>query len=269
MTISRLILFAVSSATVAWSQTTVPTSVLYLTNGDLHRLTIITGSSYVQAAQGQSSFREYPIAVGQQIVTSGSTFNEQPGGVYALNGTFQQAAGSWALNSGQTFWDGTTDGLFNYAVDYSNGGVYRFGTDWSGGTLLFNYGASGDYLGITYDATDKTLWLSGWNSNTVAHVSMTGTLLGSFTAGVFSGSLAALALDPADSTLWMGSQGQSGILAQYSKTGVLLGTHTYGFTDNILGGEFAFVSIPEPGVVELLGLGLALLLATRARRHRA
>lgn len=257
-------------STTGLAQTVVPTSTLYLTNGDLKRLTIITGNSFTQPTQGQTGYREYPIAVlGSTIITTGPNSGDQPGGVYDLSGAYLHASGTWTLGISVNFWDGTSDGLHNYAYNFGGGGVYQFGPDWSGGSLLFAFGGANQYLGITHDSTDDTFWVSGWSTNNVVHLSRTGATLGSFSASFFSGSLTVLALDPADGTLWMGSQSNKGIFAQYTKSGTLLGTHNYGFTDNTLGGEFAFAAIPEPGVAALLVTGLAGLCLTRRRRPRA
>jgi hypothetical protein len=254
----------------ALGQTVIPTSTLFLTDGDSHRLTIITGSTFVQPAMGQVSYREYPIAVlNQEIFTTGPNVANQPGGVYNLAGNYLRAAGTWIASAGVNFWDGTTDGVNNFAYNYGTGGVYQFGTDWSGGSLLFAFGSSSQYLGITYDVTDNTFWVSGWSTNSVVHLSRTGTTLGTFNASFFSSSLTALALDPADGTLWMGSQGSPGVFAQYTKSGTLLGTHTYAFTDNILGGEFAFTTIPEPASLALLLCGLPVLWLMTSRRRCA
>jgi len=266
----RILILATVLTVPLAGQVVVPTSKLFMTNGDDHRLVIINGSTYATVAMGQSSRREYPIAVNGSIVTAGPQSGEQPGGVYSLTGTYEKAAGTWTLGSQYNFWDGTTDGTYNYAFNYGNGGVYRFEKDWSGGSLLFEFGSGSQYLGITYDATDKTLWVSGWSSNSVVHLKMDGSTLGSFTAGAFSGSLTALALDPADNTLWMGSQGNRGVFAQYTKAGTLVGTHSFGFSDNVLGGEFDFSVIPEPSVTALLSAGAALAgLRSLLRRRRS
>lgn len=251
-----------------WAQTVVPTSTYFLTDGDGARLLAINGGTYTSFNQGQLSLREYMIAVYGTITTGAAISGEVASGYYSLDGNFLGPAGVWTL-SGANFWDGTTDGTYNYAFNFGMGGVYRFNRDWSAPVLLNAFGSSGQYLGITYDFSDNTLWLSGWNSNQVAHIDMAGNQLGSFTASAFGGSLTSLALDPADGTLWMGSQNNSGVFAQYTRAGVLLGTHNYGFTNNTLGGEFNLGAIPEPPVAALLAIGAMALGLRRGLRRRA
>jgi hypothetical protein len=244
-----------------------PTSTYYLTDGDSRQLVIVSGAGYTVKNYASGAQSEYPVAVNGSIYTAGGRSFDQPGSVYDLAGNFLRAGGAWTLGTTDSFWDGTTDGTFNYAYNFGQGGVYRFNSDWSGGTLLFAFGNASEYLGITYDPTDNTLWVSGWSNNTVVNLSMTGTILGSFTATNFTNSLTSLALDHADGTLWMGSQNSQGVFAQYTKTGTLLGTVNFGFSsNNTLGGEFNFQIVPEPSAFALLGAGLLLLIATRRRQ---
>ena len=157
----------------------VPTSDYFLTAGDQVRLTKITGNTFTQFSLQANT--EYPMAVNGEIVTTGHRSNKPPGGTYTLGGVFLAPAGT--LGVGGNFWDGTTDGSFNYAFNWTSGGVYQFNTDWSGGSLLFALGGSEQYLGITYDPTDDTFWVSGWdNSNVIGHYSRTGSFIGSFNA---------------------------------------------------------------------------------------
>ena len=74
----------------------------------------------------------------------------------------------------------------------------------------------------------------------VEHREMDGKVLSSFSAGFRS--ISCLALDHADGTLWVGSQGSMGTFTQFDKDGTKLGSVTYGALadQNTLGGEFAF-----------------------------
>ena len=85
---------------------------------------------------------------------------------------------------------------------------------------------------------------------------MDGTLLSSFTLPHDKN--VALALDPADGTLWLHDRNTLNssalVFEQYSKAGVLLSYQSYLSLseENILGGEFL---VPEPATICLLGLG--------------
>ncbi len=155
-------------------------------------------------------------------------------------------------------------------MDFLTGNVYETNATWGSPVVLF---ASAGQLGITYDPTNNSLWVSDFSSpsaRTVLDYSLGGTLLSSFTTPF--GKITSLAMDYADNTLWMGSQNTEGTFYQYSLAGVQLSTQTYAALagENTLGGEFAFTgaaSVPEPATFGMLGLGLsALFLARRARR---
>jgi len=170
------------------------------------------------------------------VRTSGGTSGES-GARYDFNGNdlgdrypFPPGVGS--------HWDATTDGTFNYSVDFSSGGVWKFNQDWTGGVKIFS--TPSQWLGITYDPTDNTLWISQWNGQRVEHRDMSGNVLGGF--NVATASISCLALDHADGMLWMGSQSTQGTFRQYSKAGQLLQTVNYPALtgQNTLGGEFQF-----------------------------
>jgi hypothetical protein len=152
-----------------------------------------------------------------------------------LDGTFTGTSYNFPLPSAG-FWDGATDGVSNYSVDYFNGGVYKFDSNWGNRTLLFSTPTL--YLGITYDPAGNSLWIANWDSGVLEQRSMTGALLSSFHTSLTR--ITCLALDPADGTLWMGSQFTIGTFYQYSRSGVALGTRVYAAlqNQNTLGGEF-------------------------------
>ena len=133
--------------------------------------------------------------------------------------------------TGNAFYDGTSDGNQNYTVEYlsvtdaglSTPNVIATDLNWQNPVALFSIpGAHAlDYLGIAYDPTNDSLWLSGYNTDVIADYSLTGTLLSSFSTGTGAQSIFALGLDPADETLWF-SLDQTNMLYQYSRSGVLL-----------------------------------------------
>lgn len=238
-----------------------PLSEYYITSGDQRTIHVIQGNSVNRSwgMVGTTRGGEYPIAVLNGFVrTADSTGNRGVGAEYTTAGVPTGNTYPWAFPGGSSFWDGTTDGQFNYAWDFSNGGLYQADTEWQNASQLFGGAGSGQYLGVTYDASDDTFWISGWSNDRIEHRDRSGALLGSFNTGVFS--MAMLALDPADGTLWFGTQRQRGQFYQYSRTGSLLSTEFIpaltGF--NPLGGEFEFERqeqvVPEPASIAVWSL---------------
>ncbi|MGI8923680.1 MAG: PEP-CTERM sorting domain-containing protein [Fimbriimonadales bacterium] len=246
-------------ASVAGAQAGVgPTSEYYLTAGDQGMLWVVQGGAVNRSWVGATG-GEYPIAVGNEVRTLAVG---SQGAEYTLGGVDTGARYAFPTGIGSA-WDGTTDLNDNYLVDWSNGGVWRTDRDWSNPSLLFALGGFGERLGITYDFSDNTLWVSGWDLDVVEHFGMDGTLLGSFAPGFTS--ITSLALDHADGTLWMGTQGQLGTFFQFAKDGTPLGSTTIAelATQNTLGGEFQ--AVPEPASIIALGVGLLLLARRRSR----
>lgn len=249
-----------------------PFSVYYLTAGDQGNNHAVQGGAVVNswAQQHPGNLGEYAIAVNSTVRTLGNGNNGLGlGAEYTLAGAYTGTDYVYP-NTSLRFYDGTTDGTFNYSVNFDNGDVYRMNGDWSSPTLLFNSldVGGGNNLGITFDATDNSLWVSQWGGTNVLHFDVAGNSLGSFSAG-FS-SISSLAWDSADNTLWMGSQGKQGTFYQFSKAGVLLDTKVIAAlaNENTLGGEFAIHGhpVPEPGTMALLAGGAAGLLLVRRRR---
>jgi hypothetical protein len=235
-----------------------PISALYLSAGDQNTIWSVQGTTATLLATDTRSF-DYPIAVsGGRLRTYGSTSGHL-GYEYTLSGT--PTGTSYANTLGSYFYDSTSDGTHNYLVRWSNGEVYRTGTDWSAPSLLFTGPSSS--LGITYDPADGTLWLLNYQSGVVSHYTMGGALLGSFGTGLSSTTF--LALDPVSNTLWTGTQNNYSILYEFSRTGTALSSEVYANLagQNHLGGEFelsgAPVVVPEPATLLLSGLGLMLM----------
>ena len=231
-------------------------------------------------AQGQS-----PIAVNSTVRTLGfGGGNSYVGAEYTLAGVptgstyaFPAALGSQEVD------DGTTNGSFNYAWSVSSGTAYQLNLDWTNPVSLFTLGnASGSRLGITYDASNNSLWIAGFDGTIgtlISEYSLTGTLLSSFNIGhSFSG---ALALDPADGTLWLSNLISGGTLTleQYARSasGSFDGTHTMlssqtyaGISDGAFGGEFQFTGtvVPEPSTALLVAIGVLGFTFRRIRNRR-
>jgi hypothetical protein len=201
----------------------------------------------------QPDDRQLPIAVTGTVRTLGAALGEI-GAEYTLTGTLTGPTYSNPIPRANIFFgDGATDGvLHNYSWDFGFGEAYQFDLDWSHPVKLFALGFSPTrtYLGITYDPSNDSLWISSYfGTGIVENRAKDGTLLSSFT--VAHGGNVALALDPADNTLWLRHDGIPGhdplVFEQYSKGGTLLGTQAYPSIDGdrILGGEFGAPALPN------------------------
>ena len=129
---------------------------------------------------------------------------------------------------------------------------------------MFSIGGSvGDFIGITFDPSNDSLWISGWYKSEIRDYSLTGQLLSSFS--VSHNEITALALDPATETLWSANRNVWGLFEEYSKTGQLLSTQYYPELSgmNVLGGE---IPVPEPATAGLLTLGLLLICCSKAKQ---
>jgi hypothetical protein len=236
------------------------------------RIYVVNNGVVVNSAAMAYGTGEMAIAVDNDVRTMGIVTGDA-GGQYTLGltptGTPYANPGTGLLPN-QTD-DGTTDGTSNYSINYATGDVLRFNRDWTGPSVLFNLVTHNDWIGITYDPTNNSLWVAEYGvGSTVANYTLGGTLLTSFTTGVTQGNLA-LALDHADNTLWLTGPQFSGTFLQFSKAGILLDTVTVPSLGglNITGGEFALRSVPEPSSLALAGLGGLALFVGRKRLRRA
>jgi hypothetical protein len=239
-----------------------PVSVLYATAPGMGKMYVIQGENVINTWVKYNS-GESPIAVMDTIRTSNQSWGGQPGAEYTLSGIFTGTTypGYWE------HYDGTTDGSYNYSVDYG-GNVYKFNRDWTDPVRIFGTTWGTYSTGITYDPTNNSLWFSYYGGSEIENLSMTGQLLSSFTT-VLSPTF--LAMDYADGTLWTASR-YGNALYQYSRTGALLSSQTYSdpdggtlFGGGFFGAEFQFQSTPEPATIAFMALGgLAIV-----RRRRA
>jgi hypothetical protein len=241
-----------------------PVSAYYLTAGDQSQMHRLIGTSVTSWTDGASI--EYPVAVLGTVRTAGRNSSEF-GFEYSLAGT-ATGGGPYSYSSlvGDAY-DSTTDGTFNYLVGFGNQAVYRTNLDYTGATQLF--GGLGElFLGITYDRTNNSLWISSWSGTVVRNYSLGGTLLGSFNVpNVNNG---ALALDPATDTLWIADRTQQGRYREFTKSGTLLQNILIPAlqSQNVLGGEFAFVAVPEPTTIALISTAGVVMAAGAWRLRR-
>ncbi|MBS1707810.1 MAG: hypothetical protein JSS65_03710 [Armatimonadetes bacterium] len=242
-----------------------PTSRLYIMN--YGEFGANTGMDMIQGVTSSSVNTGYPLDIcigvaGGDVRTMGYSGGDQ-GEKFDLNGNF--IGGGPYTNSIQLsqLHDGTSDGSYNYSIDYTTGDVLRFDRNWASPTVVFN--AAPQMVGagwITMDTSDGSFWLSQWGGpDLVQHRSSTGTLLSSFNSGVLGS--AGLAFDRIDGTLWMGDYNLN--LYQFDQAGNLLQTQAWGgkLTGQWYGMEFETTPVPEPGT---LALGLLALPVLRRRR---
>jgi len=242
-----------------------PTSTLYVMNyGEFGGGTVV-GLDLFQGL----SFSSYPTGNGVDICigvaggdvrTMGYSGGDS-GGRFSLAGA-SMSGGPYSNGvGGSQLHDGTSDGSYNYSVDYTTGDVVRFDRTWGNRTTLFNAWGSLPSAGwITMNAADGSFWISEWGGpDRVEHRSSSGALLSSFNLG-FLGS-AGLALDPVDGTLW--TSNGSNTLYQYSQAGAQLQAVTYSISGSFYGMEFETTPLPGPASTAVLGL-----LGLRALRRR-
>lgn len=187
-------------------------------------------------------FGEHAIAVHRNRVrTLGRNAREavgltSPGSEYTFRGVYTGTDFAYPIDAGTlAFVDATTDGTHIYAVALNLNVVYQMDMDWSNPVFLFTVRPND--IGITYDPSNRSLWVSNAALNeSIVNYSLEGLELSSFQIPTGAN---ALALDPADDTLWF-THGFDGTFYQYSKAGDFLGSVTYPAMAgwNHLGGEF-------------------------------
>jgi len=256
-----------------------PISEYYLTVGQQNLFHVVQGSSVNRTWLGATDWQS-SLAVVNTVRTMGA-FPGYSGQEFTLSGSPTGTTYPFPLTGGE-FYDGTTDGVYNYAWDRANGIAYRFDRGWANPVVLFVLGTTdGARLGITHDPTNDSLWISGWDGtvgNKIENRAMNGALLSSFY--VAHDKNVALALDPVGGTLWLNDRnkldsGLAPVFEQYSKTGTLLSTQSYPtlLGENILGGEFVAgmtgfpPEVPEPSALALWSCGGLILFAIVRRRR--
>lgn len=233
-----------------------PISPYYITSGQQGLTSVVQFDALVNAwIQQIPNFPgQYPISVLDTVRIMGSVMDS-----YSSTGSEYTRGGVWTGRNfplalpRASFWDGATDGTYNYSVDFNNGGVYRFNSNWGTPVLLFS--TPPHYLGITVASasdlhvdggSNQSLWISQWESGVVENRRFDGSLISSFSVPFTR--ISCLAFDPADGTLWMGSQSTLGTFYQYAQDGTPISTRVYSAltSQNTLGGEFPSDAVPAP-----------------------
>jgi hypothetical protein len=255
-----------------------PIGTYYLT--DFENLT--TGQSTLDAIRGNSYVQNPSITQRQQgpiavftspaVVRTTGIISSLAGGEYAPvpSLTVSPTGPHYTSHlSGDAYYDGTTNGAVNFTVGFGIGNVITASTTWGGsGTVLFSTTA-GDDMGITYDATNNSLWIQNYFSGVITDYTLGGAVITSFaTVGGFPNDgygATALAMD-VDHTLWFDDYGR-GTIEHYSTSGTHLGSASYAGLGYALGGEIAAV-VPEPSSLTLFGLGAVGIVAGVIHRRR-
>jgi hypothetical protein len=263
-----------------------PISTLYATGGNApSEIHAIDGTGYanvwaVAEKDGGIAANQYAIAVSNGTIrTSGDRLTGE-GAEYLLNGT---PTGNFSAAVEQyNILDGTSDGTYNYGVCYRNIGdncpfadgalVYRFDADWSDPFFLFEAEENWS-MGITFDPTNNSLWISDFNDGAgrpgagagrLINYNMDGDILTEFDIPALEGRRG-LAMDYGDDTLWLSTNNSAGAgqsLTQLSRsTGAVLDTYLFTGLEFHQGMEANFGSavVPIPGAVWLFGSALGLL----------
>ena len=175
-----------------------PTSPYYLDNYGNQTIDVVQGTNVINSFPwfydpGCTNFCEGSLAVTNVVSTNwfGSYGGSATAGQYTLSGAPTGIGWSGtpppAGETSNLFYDGASDGTYNYTVEYSNyppetENVIATNLNWQNPVMLFSIPGetSAAYLGITYDPNNNSLWVSGWQTDVIADYSLTGTLLSSF-----------------------------------------------------------------------------------------
>jgi hypothetical protein len=198
-----------------------PRSVLYLTmNGGLG---IIQHGRATIVAFNPTAASTIAVSEDLGIRTMASAPPWTTAAAFTLDG--RPVAAPPIVNTTCCWTDGTTDGVFNYAIRQDSTllepigsralappAVYRFERDWSKPQLLFPLEPKGPYEGLTYSSGTGSFWVTrmGNDRSLIEQWSREGTLVStpvSVQGAVFTG----IAADPLDGTLWV-IRSQGGIM---------------------------------------------------------
>jgi len=269
-----------------------PVGLYYLTgpsNPNHSAITVVQGNSVVGSWLSHEKY-EFAIAVGQDVRTAGfqlSGVGNPKGSIYGLTGNYVTGTNFTSSPTGPwEFLDSTTDGTYNYLVYQDTnpinpdtganpnpyiGNVYRTDRNYGNMEYMFTIDGGG-FGGITYDPTNNSLWVSGYqgtpNATKVRDYDLTShhNLLSEFDTGHTWNM--ALALDPITQTLWLlngagGAWNSPQPLEQWSKNGELLSMESVTGVAMEFGGE---IIGPEPASFGLIGAGVLAIFLKRRRR---
>ncbi|MCC6908985.1 MAG: hypothetical protein IT430_13660 [Phycisphaerales bacterium] len=208
----------------------------YLHSGDQDTFTVVQNGSILRQwnlAPGTDRY-QYPMVVRDTVRTMGADVGDI-GADYSLTGVDLGPRYTHPEGTSRC-WDGATDGTHNYSIDTA-GVVWQFDGDWTNPLRLFTAGGIG---ALAYDTENDTLWVGTFSGSNLTQYDLSGNIISSFTTGHTKNM--AVAIDPADGTLWIHDRNRQGTLEQWSRSGSLLNTVVVpGLeTQNALAGEFQF-----------------------------
>lgn len=249
---AALTLAAILSRTIT---TQAQTSEYFLHSGDQDRFTVVQNGAILRTwglAPGTDRY-QYPMVVLDTVRTMGADVGDI-GADYDYNGN--DLGPRYTHPDGTSrCWDGTTDGQHNYSIDTA-GVVWQFDLDWTNPVRMFTGGGIG---ALAYDPDNDSIWVGTFSGSNLTQYDRLGNILSSFTTGHTKNM--ALAIDPADGTLWLHDRNRQGTLEQWSRTGQLLATVVVPGLEsqNALSGEFRFggggyacdITGPCPGTVRI------------------
>jgi len=244
-----------------------PNGTLYAINyfefGSTSGLDRIQGGSVLSGSTGNPY--DLGIAVAGDVRTIGF-YNGYYGSRMDLNGNPLVGGPYTPAANTNTYYDGTSDGKYNYAVDFNLGQVFQYDRDWLNPVALFYVTTPYD-VGITMNAADGSFWTSQYSTGVVEHFSHSGVFLDSFSTGMGAYVLSGLAYDPSDGTLWAGRFDNGHNLFQYDLSGNLLQVSSYTLDGyNFYGMEFNQGAVPEPASMATLAIGALALVRRKARK---
>ncbi len=181
------------------------TSPLYMISYDTNEAVIVQNGVLVSAWTNSGASRECGLAIHDTIRVVGRNSGED-GREYDHAGN--PLGGGPYSNPGFTdLYDGTTDGIFNYAVAHNDFdtdfAVVRGDENWGGLAVLFV--PTERSSGITYDSSTGTLWLANNSGGFTGlqEYDLSGNLLTDLSPPGIGGAGYGIAYDPADDTLWI------------------------------------------------------------------
>jgi hypothetical protein len=164
---------------------TVINGALYVSDGagKVNQINLSTGAVSTSFSTGMVGLDALGSLNGNVLAMS---FSSKAVDVYSTGGTLLQAVTLASLPSSYS-WDGlASDGTVFYLADSASGRIYRYSM--SGAQLGFLSTGAGNLLGLSYDASNNSLWFIDLLNNRVIDFSTSGLELSEFSISGFRAS---------------------------------------------------------------------------------